>query len=594
MSDHYQTFIEEAFIDPIRSVLIVDDDFPTYDEILAAEEPPGIAGGARRNKAWHADPRRVAHLVEAFRRRPRPLLVDIHDGTNVSLEEEDATAAHLHQCDLLVLDYELDKGMPHDGTRAIDILRKLMSNCHFNLVVIYTKEDLDVVFDEVRWRLLRPSENLIADEEVTNAKELIEAGEDALEGFARSLSDTIGDAQYFYFRLNHSSYLRTMLKAEQPYTQFNVQADSVDWCRNQRKVVLRYLLRELETRNTAETTFGSRFDDLEWSPNGPTWIKSGSAFVALSSKTDNADDVLCYLRKALIDWSPPPSRLFLTKLRAEIDEYGVAAQGHALGSHHALAYWYYDLLSGKSIDDRRWAIAESVSRHSDQLLSFILPRVEQFASRLVAAEVASGDPIEICKDHFDVDFSKDTDKTKAALEHNVFVCSMEPNGSHLTTGHVFAMSDAHWICLSPACDMVPSQIPGWRTETFGERLPFVAIKLHRLRPNTIPKDIHSNRFVFLRIDGQVSSYCFNEPSGEGSAPHWHILFAEKRGRFSGEDFQFTVAHVRAGKTRLVATQLNAEVIAQLRYEYALNLTQRLGVSLTRIGLDFTDQVRQDA
>ena len=30
----------------------------------------------------------------------------------------------------------------------------------------------------------------------------------------------------------------------------------------------------------------------------------------------------------------------------------------------------------------------------------------------------------------------------------------------------------------------------------------------------------------------------------------------------------------------------SQVIAQLRYEYALNLLQKLGVSMTRIGLDF--------
>ena len=79
--------------------------------------------------------------------------MDIHDGADVSAENEVATATHLHQCDLLVLDYVLDKGKSSDGTRAIEILRGLMSNNHFNLVIIYTNEKLDVVFDTVRWRL---------------------------------------------------------------------------------------------------------------------------------------------------------------------------------------------------------------------------------------------------------------------------------------------------------------------------------------------------------------------------------------------------------------------------------------------------------
>ena len=587
---HYGEFIEEAFIGPIRSVLIVDDDFPTYGEILTAANRAGVGGVGSGNKAWRANPDRFLHVVEAFRRRSRPLLVDIHDGTNVSTQEEENKAAELNQSDLLVLDYELEKDRPSDGTRAIEILRRLMSSSHFNLVVIYTKEDLYVVFDEIRWGLIAPSGIPLADDEVESANELIDSGEDLRQGFRTSLSDTIGAAQYFHSRINQSSYLRTMAKGQEPYTQFKGQADLVEWTRNERRVVLRYFLHELEQRSVANSDSKRRFNDLEWSSNGPKWIKSGSAFVGLSSKTGGEDDLLGDLREALIDWNPPPSRLFLTKLRAEIDEYGVLAQAPALSFNHALAYWYYRLLRGDSVDERRWDIAESISRHSDQLLACIRPGIEQFASRLIEAEIGAGDPVEMCKDHFGVDFNKDEDKTKAALEHNAFVCSREPSGSHLTLGHMFAMSNEYWVCLSPACDMVPSQMPSWRTETFGERLPFVAIRLRSIKLNKVPKDIHSNRFVFFGIDGEVKGYCFNEPSAESSGPEWHIFFAEKRGRFAGNDFQFTVAHICSGKSRLVATRSKARVVAQLRYEYALNLTQKLGVSLTRIGLDFTDRM----
>ena len=64
------------------------------------------------------------------------------------------------------------------------------------------------------------------------------------------------------------------------------------------------------------------------------------------------------------------------------------------------------------------------------------------------------------------------------------------------------------------------------------------------------------------------------------------------------DFQFSVWRNEEGKdedlgaedgeTKLVLKCHQARVVSQLRYEYALNLTQKLGVSLTRIGLDFSD------
>ena len=586
--DHYRKFIEEAYIEPIRSVLIVDDDFPTYAEILNADDASGTSESPHSRKTWRQQRERVASLIRVFRERKPPLLVDIHDGVNVASESEVETATHLHQCDLLVLDYELDRDKPRDGTRAIEIIRALMANDHFNLVVIYTKEDLDVVFDAVRWGLVAPSMDSLSEAEMEESRRLIDEGEDAFQGFEGRITDSIAAEQYFHARTQHSTFLRTMVKSQQPYTLFASHADRAEWSRDQRKLVLRYLLMQLERSNGVSSDSTHPFVDLKWSSRRRLWIKSSSAFVALSKKTDDEGDLLSDLTKALVDWGPKPSRLFLTRLRTEMDEYGVAAQAPALSNHHALAYWYHELLADDAEENRRWRIAESVRRHSDQLMQAMLPRVEGYAKRLIEAEVVAGDANAICEDHFGVNLNEDASRRQAALEHNAFVCSMDPAGWHLTTGHVFSMSDELWLCLSPACDMVPSQIPSWRIKETGERLPFVGIQLHNIRPDKALANIHSNRFVFLRIDGKVNSFCFNDPSGKESVPHWQILYAEKRGRFSETDFRFTASHIRQGKTRLVSKRLQAHVVGQLRYEYALNLIQKLGVSLTRVGLDFSD------
>lgn len=585
--DHYATFIREAFIDPIRSVLIVDDDYPTYDEILTTERRSGKPAANGRGKTWPRQRHRIAGLIATFRRRPRPLLVDIHDGTNVPTAKEVAAATHLHQCDLLVLDYELERDKSGDGTRAIEILRSLMSNNHFNLVVIYTVEDLDVVFDAIRWGLLASSDDRLSDARVNEAKTLIDAGEDEHDGFARDLTASIAAAQYFHSRQNRTTYLRMMGKGQQPYTSYCMQTDRVAWSPQQRKVVLRYLLEQLERESGISDSSENRFNNLEWSPSGLKWIKSDSAFVALSQKTDNHDDLLLDLERALVHWSPRPSRLFLTKLRAEIDEFGVAAQSRVLSNHHALAYWYYRLLLDTEADDRRWRIAESVSRHSGQLLETIQPRVEDFASRLIQAETASGAPLDICKEHFRVNLDNEAEQVKAALEHNAFVCSADPTGWHLTTGHVFCMDDAHWMCLSPACDMVPSQLRPWQVKAFGDRIPFIGIQLQPIKTTKIPGDIDSNRYVFIHLGKAVSGYCFNDPSDKASAPKWQLLFGENRGKFSEGTFRFKVTYIEPGKTRLVSRRLPANVISQVRYEYALNLMQKLGASLTRVGLDFS-------
>ncbi len=72
---------------------------------------------------------------------------------------------------------------------------------------------------------------------------------------------------------------------------------------------------------------------------------------------------------------------------------------------------------------------------------------------------------------------------------------------------------------------------------------------------------------------------------DSTAPIWHTFYAERRGLLD-QNFNFKVSVMGAGSRRLIARVHRSQVIAQLRYEYALNLLQKLGVSMTRIGLDF--------
>lgn len=359
-------------------------------------------------------------------------------------------------------------------------------------------------------------------------------------------------------------------------------ADDANWDHGDRRLILRQLLADAEApRRRLLNGFSAA--GLKWSKSAVKWVKAESVFIAFSNKSDH-DDLFAELQKALEAWNPAPSRLFLAKLRAEMDEYGVVAQTEALERQHALAHWYARLLRSEG-DERRWLIAESVGRHSDQLLNTILRRVETFASGLVEAEAAAAgeDVEERCRQHFSVDLSKEHSKKKAKREHNAFVSSKAPEGWHLTTGHVFLVDDNYWICLSPACDLVPGQ-GATRNASFGDRLPFMAVKLHPVATD-VDHDVNSNLYLFLTLDGELRKFCFNSQGNDSTAPLWRIFYAERGGRLDKE-FKFKVSVMGAGSRRLVATVHPSQVVAQLRYEYALNLLQKLGVSMTRIGLDF--------
>ena len=588
--EHYDAFIKEAFLDPIRSVLIIDDDYPTFEEVLEQGDGAGRNGDKHDGKSWRGDPGRIGSVIKNFHEHDPPLLVDIHDGSNVSVESEDTTVSHLHQCDLLVLDYELDKAKPRDGARAIEILRKVSSSDHFNLVMIYTKETLDDVFNAVRWGLVGLSSNSLSQDDITKANELLSNGEEESEGFQRRLTDTVDAAQYFYSR-KCSRYLRRMVTGCALYSAYFAEADQLGWISEDKKLVLKYLLIELEKKNI-RPAHENGINEFNWSLGDIYWVRSDSMFVGFSNKT-GGNDLLDEMHKALCDWGPEPSRLFLNKFRAEMDEYGVPAQSWLLSRRHALAHWYHRLLQADDMMERRWRIHESVELHSERLMAVIRRRIDEFATRLIEKEREAGDINSICDDHFDVNLSRDNKARKrAALEHNALVCTKErPDGWHLTTGHVFSIYDDTWVCVSPACDMVPSQVSTTIKELLGTNLPFIAVKLRRIPNNKIPSDVNSNRYIFLERNTEIQGYCFNDQSRDSSAPQWEVLYAKNGGRFSGEDRKFDVQRNRLCGGKLVVECHSAKVFCQIRYEYALNLVHKLGVSVTRIGLDFYDGTR---
>ena len=577
----YEKFIREAFIDPIRSVLMIDDDYPTYDEILGQREESYRAAPSK--KSWTRDPSRtrIREQIRKFREGPRPLLVDIHDGTNVTGSDETKAASYLHQTDLLILDYELDKSRRDDGSQAIDVLRSLMRNNHLNLVVVYTNLDLDEVFDSVRIGMWGPSADDLAQEDKRTAERLIDEGEDREDGFSRKLRESVGTAQYLYSR-KHEKYPRAMAKKEESFRPF-VDLCPDRWSRDERKIVLRHLLEQFERARqdqlNEETPSG-----LDWSSRNIRWVRTDSVFVAFADKS-KTNDLLSVLLESLKDWEPDPSTLFLTKIRASMDEYGIVNQAGVLKQRDAFALWYENLLTAKD-SEKKALIVESVSRHSDRLMETIRPRVTDFAERLIDDESVEC-PIETVRKRFGVDLSNEEERKRAALSHNVLVCSKPPEGWHLSTGHIFMMNEDTWICLSPACDMAPGQISSPRVAELGSRLRFMAVRL-TLRGDRLPAGLTSGRYVFLKIDDAVKSFGFN-PHGANSAPDWDILYAENRGEFSGDDFRFTVIRIGRGETgAITGVPHEAQVVAQLRYEYALNFVHKLGGSLTRIGLDFSD------
>lgn len=587
MHDHYKQFVDEAFIDPIRSVLIVDDEYPTIEGVLEQYSNRDGDEPHARTTAWSRAATRIRNVVTKFRAQSPPLLLDIHDGQYDGAGDRRFPGGRLHQSDLVVLDYHLEGETVGTGESAIRILRRLLENRQFNLVILYSKEEVSTVFTDVLLGVLNPTERRLTDEERNDAHALLAAAEDRSLGFRERIAATIGPAQYLDFRREMLGYKGRVAQGLEPYRAFAAFASDTGWDAKEKLIVASFLLEQYEVEALAGRESISGAARMTWSNNGTPWMKAESVFVAFVQKGED-DDLLLALKHALYEWSPDPSRLFVAKTRAQMEGIGMAVQDQVLENRFARAYWYRDLLRIDDEEERRWRVAESVARHTERLLDAVLPGVVEFGQDMLRKEVASGNATKICKQRFGIDLGNEVDRRNAALEHNAFVCSKAPTGWHLTTGHIFEMCGDHWLCVSPACDLVPSQIAKWRSSAFGKLMPFVAVRLQVVKPKTALCDANSNRYLFLDCGDGVDAFAFNDLSRADAAPEWHLLYATNTGRLT--DGALGVLRTRRDGDGLCYEQQRASIVWQLRYEYALNLIHKLGVSLTRVGLEFTEDV----
>ena len=183
-----------------------------------------------------------------------------------------------------------------------------------------------------------------------------------------------------------------------------------------------------------------------------------------------------------------------------------------------------------------------------------------------------------------------------AAHLNYYYSAKPIDSRHLTTGQVFELVEpstpdkkVYWICLSPACDLVPGQKDGGLRKRLGAVMPFLAVQLEPAKISVALENINHNRFVFVQIGEAIEAFQFTGAQGS-SLPIWEQMFANDAGRFvdSNESEQRTLVIQRMldDNGTLVLKPYDAKVVCQLRYEYALNLLQRLGHALSRIGLDF--------
>lgn len=589
--------IKEAYIDPIRSVMVVDDEYPTLAKL--------ISGGDISKKP---DKERLLEVIGMCKEEKNNWMLDVHDGQFEGTGDVD----NLHHSDLLILDYHLEgNGDDGRGEKALSVLSSLAEKEHFNLVVVHTKGYTDVgadegyraVFKDIIFHLQIPKlfpevhAGLLASRKI---EEAINAWEDEQAGTLDGLIKCISDFDYLKLHMLGIQPIRideSRAELQELKSRFDSRpmGEDDDLDNLEFKYLQAFILRK--KAELLQDHFGAiDFRDLRWgSDDACMWVKAGNLFVCVVGKATPTLELPNKLLEAIEHWGPHPHRLLLAKLRHKLDEHGFALANSVLSKKHTQAGWLRDLLNSKDqdLEDQAWFTAQS---HLEEMSWHYKDDLIKYLAKVVKTLVAEGVSIA------EVEKKYSTEEI-LANEHEIFKSSNAFNNSlpveglHLTTGHVLTNNASdYFLVVTPACDLVPGRSPGQsKVEVVVQRLYPVLSSLRqdsdegRLDEEKIfersKEFVNSKQLIFVLIAGKVEVFCSVSLPYKNASPNFTSLAFENEGKWNRQ------LELRAYNLnlRLSPPQIRIcdyQVVGQLRYEYALHHSKISGEHVSRIGLDY--------
>ena len=586
----YAELIKEAFIAPIRNVTVIDDEYPTLLSLIEVDSDSAAARAARVENT--ANIARLKKIIAMCHSRYR-WSIDVFDGKTPAFGGEDSVPPHIHHSDLIVLDYHLDgNGPTDDGRRARNILKSLDQNNHYNLTLVHTKgfsDNIERVFTDILsdFVVIDPAHPLwpssLVNERMDDWLDINEDGKDH-----RWITDNISLLSIFK-ACTSVSPAKCMSPRNPLCPLYNFSSDIQSIAReldlNETDLVRWRLAEQLKDYNIRPKA--NVRSDLKWHWDENTnYISTGKTFISVIRKSDVEPDeeLIGSLSEALIHHNASPMQLLMAKMRYELDERGIGQASEIISNRYAQAGWLFHLLQNGQND---FAHDKAVNLHWEQLANASREELRRFSKRILsAAQTMYPSAEKQFVEHF---FKECINNKELALGHlNAYSCSMPVRNSHLVTGTVIEIEKEIWVCLSPACDLVPGQKNSqWQSRIGDNYLVFRAVRFIPVKLTTANEKANFNDYIYLNMNGEPAAFWLGSDN-----PHWDTFYAADLGRFA-EGFYLDLFSPRITEQdtgpALSMKPLNAHAKSELRYEYALNLLHKFGVSQTRVGLDFMDK-----
>lgn len=594
----YSDLVYEAFISPIRSITVIDDDYPTIDQFLT-QRSSGNEIPAKKLQLHNIN--RLRKIIDLCH-NDKNWSIDVFDGHAPNLGNQDSIPPHLNHSDLIVLDYHLDGSADvDDGSRARRIINELESNNHFNIIIVHTNGyeygGIEKVYEEILKDLYIPpcsnpfKPSAVTDEKINNW--LDDGNEDPILDIRLDLKDVLK-----YICMDGNS----IVNFKRPDHLFNRYSQDLNVLGNvlelDEKEIVKWVFEESYKRFRHEL-LGQAKGGLRWEWTGaesPNFIATGRVFISVIKKSNGSpeEELIEPLHQSLDRLNPSPMHLLMAKMRSDIDDRGLEQANLIVSDSMAQSGWLYNLLEKSSTSSIEHD--KIIDLHWEQLARATKQDLRVFSKKIVDSlkfdERWGGESKRVIKYFFDGCLN-DPQLTLGHL--NSLSCSQPVLEEHLTTGSIIKVGSDLWVCLTPACDLVPKQrLSQWKDRIGEKHLVFKAAKLFDgVTLNTANENANLNEYIYLNIEGKPQAFTLSS-GGKSGNPVWEVFYADNQG-ILGASNSLELVCVRKNEgleesgLPLVVEKLAATVISELRYEYALNLMHKFGANQTRVGLGFVDK-----
>ncbi|MGR9272898.1 response regulator receiver domain (plasmid) [Rhizobium leguminosarum] len=594
----YEAAVKETFeTKPLRAVLMIDDEFPTFGD---------LARGRDETKKFKQADRALA-LYEGFRKRD--MICDVEN------DVKDVHTERFRKSDLIILDYNLGPG-EDDNERSIAILRALAESKHFNTVVVYTsKPEQDEVWLEVIASL---AGGWSADLDLT--------GDAAVHWDRLSEANTLPSASLdAVMQFAKRGELRDLTKpvrnaAQKELTDLDVPPNLCG------EIITALIHREL-ARRAGKFARSERRLATGGYEDGNRWLQSRNCFVAILQKVDISEDkvddpagIMACLSRALLAWRPNLFQILISEIQNILELEALATEDqHLRDGETQTALWFYlldalgqlDLAKEPDVKVPLMSIIDKIVDGIRRRLSSD-PDLLNLASGALLGELRDkgwtaetwpkrGESA-LYRSSSELTRSSGTEKqTDVMFRLNSFFSTEKFRRAHLTTGTVFreAGTQTYWVTASPACDLVarqPSSQQPW-AHALHPMTSVVAILLHEVTDHNSALTVAAQgRHVFLETDEGRKVFKLENAERQ---PAYEFLFALNEGRVREENGMqvFTAARLQptlpgendeAASPQRMLVEQTYEIIDQLRGLNATRILQMAGTHLSRIGLDFVN------